>query len=171
MRAPIRLASEAATGWKAASGPLSCRNRRRNNRVRRRGRGRLPNDRKSGSGMSRRRGRRGAAFGAPSVGTGQSGVLVRYGPDADGEWREVTPHQCKDDCYTASLRIEGRQLLAPGPSTDHGSGSRFDTFTRDPSTRRRRSSAKMIRPDDANRSSGSTANWVAAPTRPRPPFG
>jgi hypothetical protein len=46
---------------------------------------------------------------------------LRFGPDvpvllfdvAEGEggmWREVSPHQCREDCYTAFLTVEGGQL-------------------------------------------------------------
>jgi hypothetical protein len=37
--------------------------------------------------------------------------LFDIAPDENGNWREVSPHQCRDDCYRASLAIEGRQLL------------------------------------------------------------
>lgn len=30
---------------------------------------------------------------------------------ADGVWREVSPHQCGDDCYAASLSVEGGRLV------------------------------------------------------------
>ncbi len=29
----------------------------------------------------------------------------------DGVWRNVVPHHCSEDCYTASLKIDGRQLM------------------------------------------------------------
>ena len=46
---------------------------------------------------------------------------LRFGPDAPvllfdlapgegGEWREVSPHQCREDCYTATLTVKGGQL-------------------------------------------------------------
>lgn len=38
-------------------------------------------------------------------------LLFDMALDLDGQWREVSPHQCRDDCYAASLRIEERQLL------------------------------------------------------------
>jgi hypothetical protein len=38
-------------------------------------------------------------------------LLFDMAPGEDGVWREVSPHQCRDDCYTASLGVEGRQLL------------------------------------------------------------
>jgi hypothetical protein len=47
---------------------------------------------------------------------------LRFGPDSPvllfdmaqvegGEWREVSPHQCQEDCYTASLAVEAGQLV------------------------------------------------------------
>jgi hypothetical protein len=47
---------------------------------------------------------------------------LRFGPEhpvllfdmasgADGIWREVSPHQCREDCYTASLGVEGERLV------------------------------------------------------------
>jgi hypothetical protein len=38
-------------------------------------------------------------------------LLFDMAPDADGVWREVSPHQCREDCYTASLGVEGGQLV------------------------------------------------------------
>ncbi len=46
---------------------------------------------------------------------------LRFGPEhpvllldmalsSDGRWREVTPHECKEDCYTASMSAEGDLL-------------------------------------------------------------
>lgn len=32
-------------------------------------------------------------------------------PTSDGEWRDVSPHICAEDCYSACLRIEGQQLI------------------------------------------------------------
>ena len=29
----------------------------------------------------------------------------------DGAWREVSAHVCRDDCYTASLAVEGQKLF------------------------------------------------------------
>ena len=37
--------------------------------------------------------------------------LFDMSPDEHGNWQEISPHQCRDDCYTASLRIAGPQLL------------------------------------------------------------
>jgi hypothetical protein len=37
--------------------------------------------------------------------------LFDLAPAAGGEWREVSPHVCRDDCYTASLAVEGYHLL------------------------------------------------------------
>jgi hypothetical protein len=37
-------------------------------------------------------------------------LLFDMAPGADGVWREVSPHQCREDCYTASLGVEGGQL-------------------------------------------------------------
>ncbi|QJW97661.1 hypothetical protein FTUN_5238 [Frigoriglobus tundricola] len=46
--------------------------------------------------------------------------LIDMAPGADGEWHEVRPHQCRDDCYTAAMKIEGGTLLVAwsvqGPS-------------------------------------------------------
>ena len=47
---------------------------------------------------------------------------LRFGPNhpvhlfdmattADGTWREVTPHLCREDCYTATLTMEGEMLI------------------------------------------------------------
>jgi hypothetical protein len=47
---------------------------------------------------------------------------LRFGPeepvflfllaaDAGGAWHAVSPHLCREDCYTASLAFAGRQLL------------------------------------------------------------
>ena len=47
---------------------------------------------------------------------------LRFGPNApvllfdmvpgeDGVWREVSPHQCREDCYTASLTVEDGQVV------------------------------------------------------------
>lgn len=38
-------------------------------------------------------------------------LLFDMAPGADGVWREVSPHQCREDCYTASLGVEGGQLV------------------------------------------------------------
>jgi len=37
-------------------------------------------------------------------------LLFDMAPGADGVWREVSPHQCREDCYTASLGAEDEQL-------------------------------------------------------------
>jgi len=44
-------------------------------------------------------------------GPGQPVYLFDLGPDANGTWREVTPHQCDKDCYTASITVEDGQLV------------------------------------------------------------
>lgn len=31
--------------------------------------------------------------------------------DADGTWREIIPHPCRDDCYSAILRLEDETIL------------------------------------------------------------
>ncbi len=31
--------------------------------------------------------------------------------DADGTWREIHPHPCRDDCYSATLRLEDETIL------------------------------------------------------------
>ena len=38
-------------------------------------------------------------------------LLFDMAPGADGEWREVDPHQCREDCYTASLSVENGKLV------------------------------------------------------------
>jgi len=38
-------------------------------------------------------------------------LLFDMAPTTDGAWREISPHQCREDCYTASLRIEGEILV------------------------------------------------------------
>jgi hypothetical protein len=38
-------------------------------------------------------------------------LLFDMAPGPDGHWREVSPHQCKEDCYSASLRVEDGQVL------------------------------------------------------------
>jgi hypothetical protein len=38
-------------------------------------------------------------------------LLFDMAPGADGLWQEVSPHQCREDCYTASLGVEGGQLV------------------------------------------------------------
>jgi hypothetical protein len=37
-------------------------------------------------------------------------LLFDMAPD-NGMWREVSPHQCRDDCYTASLKTLDGQLV------------------------------------------------------------
>ena len=44
-------------------------------------------------------------------GTEHPVLLFDMAPDAAGVWREVSPHQCREDCYTASLSVEGEQLV------------------------------------------------------------
>ncbi len=29
----------------------------------------------------------------------------------NGDWREISPHQCREDCYTATMAVEGERLL------------------------------------------------------------
>lgn len=38
-------------------------------------------------------------------------LLFDMAPDQKGVWREVGPHHCREDCYTASLVVEGEQLM------------------------------------------------------------
>ncbi|WP_145928943.1 DUF6314 family protein [Termitidicoccus mucosus] len=38
-------------------------------------------------------------------------LLFDMAHQGDGRWREVSPHQCRDDCYTASLILDGGRLL------------------------------------------------------------
>lgn len=56
-----------------------------------------------------------------AVGEGLRLEHLRFGPDAPvllfdmapaegGVWRSVSPHQCREDCYTASLAVEGGRL-------------------------------------------------------------
>lgn len=55
-------------------------------------------------------------------GVGRPVFLFEMAPDADGIWREINPHPCRDDCYRASLRLENEQIfvswLVRGPSRD-----------------------------------------------------
>ncbi len=37
-------------------------------------------------------------------------LLFDMGPTTDGAWREISPHQCREDSYTASLSIEGEMI-------------------------------------------------------------
>jgi hypothetical protein len=45
------------------------------------------------------------------MGADQPVFLFDLVPGEDGEWRQASPHQCREDCYTASLKVVGRQLL------------------------------------------------------------
>lgn len=38
-------------------------------------------------------------------------LLFDMAPDESGTWREVSPHQCRDDCYTATLATEDDRLI------------------------------------------------------------
>jgi len=38
-------------------------------------------------------------------------LLIDMAPDVGGTWREISPHQCREDCYTASLAVEGGILV------------------------------------------------------------
>ncbi len=37
--------------------------------------------------------------------------LFEMAAGADGVWREINPHPCRDDCYRASLRLENEQIF------------------------------------------------------------
>lgn len=37
-------------------------------------------------------------------------LLFDMAPDEAGAWREVSPHLCREDCYTAILAVEGGKL-------------------------------------------------------------
>ena len=37
--------------------------------------------------------------------------LFDLAPGQDGEWREVSPHVCREDFYSASMRVEAGQLV------------------------------------------------------------
>src|SRR5262245_1358088 len=37
--------------------------------------------------------------------------LFDLAPRPDGTWGEVSPHECREDCYSASLRAQGQHLL------------------------------------------------------------
>ena len=41
-------------------------------------------------------------------GTNNPVFLFDLAPGAGGEWHQVTPHMCREDCYTASLAVEGQ---------------------------------------------------------------
>lgn len=36
--------------------------------------------------------------------------LFDMAPNNEGHWREVNPHECRHDCYHATLRVEGSKL-------------------------------------------------------------
>jgi hypothetical protein len=38
-------------------------------------------------------------------------LLFDMAPDENGVWREISPHQCREDCYSASLAVQGKELL------------------------------------------------------------
>jgi len=38
-------------------------------------------------------------------------LLFDMAPGEDGLWREISPHQCREDCYTASLVVEEKQVV------------------------------------------------------------
>lgn len=48
--------------------------------------------------------------------------LFEMAPDKDGIWREVAPHLCKQDCYSAILQLDDARLLlnwlVRGPTRD-----------------------------------------------------
>lgn len=48
--------------------------------------------------------------------------LFEMAPDEEGNWRDINPHPCRDDCYSATLRTEAEQLLVTwsvnGPKRD-----------------------------------------------------
>lgn len=37
--------------------------------------------------------------------------LFEMQSDADGVWREISPHPCRDDCYRATLKIESERIF------------------------------------------------------------
>lgn len=37
--------------------------------------------------------------------------LFQLAPDENGLWREDEPHPCRDDCYSATMRVVGDELL------------------------------------------------------------
>ena len=37
--------------------------------------------------------------------------LFDLAPGPDGTWREVSPHECRADCYSATMRADGDQLV------------------------------------------------------------
>jgi hypothetical protein len=48
--------------------------------------------------------------------------LFEMAPDAEGIWRDIEPHHCRHDCYSAALRTSGGQVLlgwaVNGPTRD-----------------------------------------------------
>jgi hypothetical protein len=38
-------------------------------------------------------------------------LLFDLAPCGGGEWRNVSPHQCREDCYTATLAVNGERLM------------------------------------------------------------
>jgi hypothetical protein len=38
-------------------------------------------------------------------------LLFDMAPGEGGEWREISPHQCREDCYTASLGVTGEEIV------------------------------------------------------------
>ena len=38
-------------------------------------------------------------------------LLFDLAPSQDGEWRDVSPHVCREDSYSASMTVEARQLV------------------------------------------------------------
>ena len=38
-------------------------------------------------------------------------LLFDMAPGENGVWREISPHQCREDCYSASLAVQGKELL------------------------------------------------------------
>ncbi len=43
-------------------------------------------------------------------GTAHPVFLFDMAPREGGLWREVSPHQCREDCYTASMTVQGGQI-------------------------------------------------------------
>jgi hypothetical protein len=37
--------------------------------------------------------------------------LFDLAPGADGIWREISPHECREDCYCATVRVEVDMLI------------------------------------------------------------
>lgn len=44
-------------------------------------------------------------------GEGKPVFLFDMAADADGAWREVNPHPCRDDCYRASVRLQDERIF------------------------------------------------------------